>query len=585
MRLGPASLKPPGTGQSLRGPQAGHIDPLRHNSNIHWGTEAAGGDGPGDAEAERRRAAQQEYQRELQAQIQEKRGRDQRERELNAARERREEEEAMRYNPYGRGGGGAPLKSDEGEVLADLRENTHNAIASHAVVAGRMDDGPPMNVRHLLERTPAAPLQPRSPVKQSRLGGGAMAGVMGGRSGSPPISESDRKEAARRRYVSDLEQQMREKQERKQREKRETAAYEAKLEAEAGEAYKYMAPETHGKQYGGGRGEPAVVPPPEPSGFPGMGATRRGGFPKNVGGGNGGGAPTTTMKQATHGRRAPLERPGRIVQPLAAIEELDSLPPPRGAWGPAAAGNDAGGGGGGGDPSGGAFDISERGLSRLAALERQADSDRERQVSRDRHRDHSIERALDRHREWQQSFLQQEAERRQGEGRRIEEEIASMRREFAAQQQKILSQVEEQLARLRAVTAQAQFAPPAALAALGAALPPPGQPQNALPDQLRRSLNSRSELMEPAAAAALMDAGANAREALKSAGSYLNGEMGAPAFVVPPGGGPLDRGADERGTKLENRPPDELDRLLNDFLAKGAFSDEGAKQDNRTRNE
>ena len=106
MRLGPASLKPPGTGQSLRGPQAGHIDPLRHNSNIHWGTEAAGGDGPGDAEAERRRAAQQEYQRELQAQIQEKRGRDQRERELNAARERREEEEAMRYNPYGRRGGG-----------------------------------------------------------------------------------------------------------------------------------------------------------------------------------------------------------------------------------------------------------------------------------------------------------------------------------------------------------------------------------------------------------------------------------------------------------------------------------------------
>ena len=46
----------------------------------------------------------------------------------------------MRYNPYGRGGRRA-AKSDEGEVLADLRENTHNAIASHAVVAGRKDDG------------------------------------------------------------------------------------------------------------------------------------------------------------------------------------------------------------------------------------------------------------------------------------------------------------------------------------------------------------------------------------------------------------------------------------------------------------
>ena len=80
-----------------------------------------------------------------------------------------------------------------------------------------------------------------------------------------------------------------------------------------------------------------------------------------------------------------------------------------------------------------------------------------------------------------------------------------------------------------------------------------------------------------------MDAGANAREALKSAGSYLNGEMGAPAFVVPPGGGPLDRGADERAPSSKSAP-DELDRLLNDFLAKGAFSDEGAKQDNRTRN-
>ena len=144
--------------------------------------------------------------------------------------------------------------------------------------------------------------------------------------------------------------------------------------------------------------------------------------------------------------------------------------------------------------------------------------------------------------------------------------------------------MEEQLARLRAVTAQAQFAPPA-LAALGAALPPPGQPQNALPDQLRRSLNSRAELMEPAAAAALMDAGANAREGSSRRGLVPQRRDGRAGVRRTPGGGPLDRGADERGAKLENRPPDELDRLLNDFLAKGAFSDEGAKQDNRTRND
>ena len=201
---------------------------------------------------------------------------------------------------------------------------------------------------------------------------------------------------------------MREKQERKQREKRETAAHEASSRPRR--ARRIHGAGDHGKQYGGGRGEPAVVPPPEPSGFPGMGATRRGGFPKNVGGGNGG-APTT-MKQATHGRRAPLERPGRIAQPLAAIEEL-APSRRRGARGLAAAGNDAGGGGGGGDPSGGGFDISERGLcgSRRSSARRTATASGRCRATATAT---PIERASPPR--VAASFLQQEAERRQGEG-------------------------------------------------------------------------------------------------------------------------------------------------------------------------
>lgn len=58
---------------------------------------------------------------ELERQIQDKARRKVLEREERIARERKEEAEAAAYNPWGRGGGGAPLRDPTGAVITELR--------------------------------------------------------------------------------------------------------------------------------------------------------------------------------------------------------------------------------------------------------------------------------------------------------------------------------------------------------------------------------------------------------------------------------------------------------------------------------
>jgi hypothetical protein len=58
---------------------------------------------------------------ELERQIQDKARRNILEREERIARERKEEAEAAAYNPWGRGGGGAPLRDPTGAVITELR--------------------------------------------------------------------------------------------------------------------------------------------------------------------------------------------------------------------------------------------------------------------------------------------------------------------------------------------------------------------------------------------------------------------------------------------------------------------------------
>jgi hypothetical protein len=63
-----------------------------------------------------------EYQEELQRQMREKQLAKQREKDEQERLEKKAQVEAAVYNPFGRAGGGAPLKDKEGNVVADLSQ-------------------------------------------------------------------------------------------------------------------------------------------------------------------------------------------------------------------------------------------------------------------------------------------------------------------------------------------------------------------------------------------------------------------------------------------------------------------------------
>ncbi|GAQ79893.1 hypothetical protein KFL_000400370 [Klebsormidium nitens] len=73
------------------------------------------------ADRVREEQRRQEYAMELERQVQEKARAKAAEREARIARERREEQEAAAYNPWGRGGGGAPLRDPTGGIITELR--------------------------------------------------------------------------------------------------------------------------------------------------------------------------------------------------------------------------------------------------------------------------------------------------------------------------------------------------------------------------------------------------------------------------------------------------------------------------------
>ncbi len=80
------------------------------------------GGGPSVQEQRAKRAQQSDYVSVLEQQIAEKKARQRKAKQLEAEDERRAEEEARRYNPWGRGGGGAPLQDETGRMITDLRD-------------------------------------------------------------------------------------------------------------------------------------------------------------------------------------------------------------------------------------------------------------------------------------------------------------------------------------------------------------------------------------------------------------------------------------------------------------------------------
>ncbi|KAK6179964.1 hypothetical protein SNE40_012204 [Patella caerulea] len=98
----------------------GYVSPTMAYNDIRGVGEADPND---DTEAERKakRAQAQIYQRELERQMEEKKYKKTLEKQEQERYERKLEEDIKNYNPYGRGGAGAPMKDAQGNTVADLR--------------------------------------------------------------------------------------------------------------------------------------------------------------------------------------------------------------------------------------------------------------------------------------------------------------------------------------------------------------------------------------------------------------------------------------------------------------------------------
>jgi hypothetical protein len=77
---------------------------------------------PGSDEVRMKRAQQNAYVSQLESQIAERKDRERKAKQMEADAERRADAEARRFNPWGRGGGGAPLQDERGRMITDLRD-------------------------------------------------------------------------------------------------------------------------------------------------------------------------------------------------------------------------------------------------------------------------------------------------------------------------------------------------------------------------------------------------------------------------------------------------------------------------------
>jgi hypothetical protein len=80
------------------------------------------GSGTGVNDGKTKRALQREYQQELAKQVYERQQREKKAKQLEQEDERRAEQQATQYNPWGRGGAGAPLTDERGRMITDLRD-------------------------------------------------------------------------------------------------------------------------------------------------------------------------------------------------------------------------------------------------------------------------------------------------------------------------------------------------------------------------------------------------------------------------------------------------------------------------------
>ena len=167
----------------IRRPAQGNVSPRYTNSlSTMW----TGQESRGQSQVMAQRAKQLQYVRDLEDQIARRKAREQRAKQLDEEAAARAEREASSYNPWGRGGCGAPLRDMTGQVVTDLRE-----VHEYAKVGGL---SPPRNRGYASLKLQTTGREYHGHPNQkmygspSRLTAGAVAGGM---AGAPQLQNSD----------------------------------------------------------------------------------------------------------------------------------------------------------------------------------------------------------------------------------------------------------------------------------------------------------------------------------------------------------------------------------------------------------
>ena len=210
--------------------QGGAWNPGPQNNQGHWMHGIANVQGREVSQEQYDAAARKkaEYQRALEEQIREKAERKAREKRAQEERELREEREAAEYNPWGKAGGGAPVRDDRGHVVTNLKD-MHNDANDRRDNADAFRSPP--------RREP--PRRPETPPNE-RAGGGLYQSprVHNFRSDKSNMlpHEVEQKQRAQEELQNALAQQIEEKKRRKEaeiaREKAEAVAEEQRLAAQ-----------------------------------------------------------------------------------------------------------------------------------------------------------------------------------------------------------------------------------------------------------------------------------------------------------------------------------------------------------------
>ncbi|XP_064625775.1 centrosome and spindle pole-associated protein 1-like isoform X6 [Lineus longissimus] len=170
-----------------------------------------------------------EYQRELERQMQEQKMKKLREKAEKDAYERKLEEEIRNYNPFGRGGGGAPLKDATGNIVADLRSHQGGGGPQLGGTTQELGGGgqiasTPRSVRNN-EPNYLTPRGPDGEPTHARGGHGIF--------GAPKTNaEKDVTEKYKEELRLQIEEQKRREEERRRLEKEEEEREQRKIEAQ-----------------------------------------------------------------------------------------------------------------------------------------------------------------------------------------------------------------------------------------------------------------------------------------------------------------------------------------------------------------